>query len=267
MLSVALMQGWSRDPAVLFSGNPAAWTLTAEAFFYATHPFISSLLTKVRRRGALWGAAVVLAFAVACRVFIVTFPGSWLASLPWPVLRLNEFVLGMCLAWAMRHGWRVAIHPLVILVTAALYFAGIAIVPELSPVAPFAPEVATILGAALIVGAADRELNGRAKWMTKRPLVALGEWSFAFYLVHATFIYVVRANYGVIPAGMPSVIVLLGLLVVSITVSWILHVYVERPVEARLRTWQATRESRRVEKLQEHSVATASVSPPTASVD
>lgn len=35
LLSIPLLQGWSRDPAVLFSGNPAAWTLTCEMFFYA----------------------------------------------------------------------------------------------------------------------------------------------------------------------------------------------------------------------------------------
>src|SRR5689334_18293101 len=61
LLSVLLLQGWWRDPAILFSGNPAAWTLTAEAFFYALHPFVSRPLARLGRTGALRAATVTVA--------------------------------------------------------------------------------------------------------------------------------------------------------------------------------------------------------------
>jgi peptidoglycan/LPS O-acetylase OafA/YrhL len=106
LLCVLLLQGWSRDPAVLFAGNPASWPLTVEAFFYALHPFFAAGVRRLTARGALIAAASVLAFAAATRVVIVAQPGSAVADLPWPVLRLYEFALGVCLAWAFRCGWR-----------------------------------------------------------------------------------------------------------------------------------------------------------------
>src|SRR5690606_21302307 len=102
LLCVLLLQGWSRDSAVLFAGNPASWTLTAEAFFYATHPFISKVLRRLTMNGALVAAVGVILFAFGTRLYITMNPAGVIASLPWPILRLNEFVLGMCLAWAFR---------------------------------------------------------------------------------------------------------------------------------------------------------------------
>ncbi len=53
LLSVVLLQGFSKDPAILFSGNPAAWTLSCEALFYAIHPYLGALLRRLALRGAL----------------------------------------------------------------------------------------------------------------------------------------------------------------------------------------------------------------------
>ncbi|GAA2234993.1 acyltransferase [Rarobacter faecitabidus] len=246
MLSVFVIQGWWRDPTILFSGNPAAWTLTAEAFFYATHPFLASGLRRTRLRGALIAAAGTIAFAAICRIVIIGNPGSWFAGLPWPILRLNEFVLGMTLAWAMRQGWRFRVHPLAIIAVAAFYFIGIVKIPAMASIAAWTPEVATVLSAALIVGVASREIAGKSKWLGARPLVALGEWSFAFYLIHATFIYLARSLFGVQPAGLHSAAMVAGLLAASIVVSWLLHSFFERPVESRLRAWQAARMARSI---------------------
>lgn len=105
VLCVLVLQGWWREPQILFAGNPAAWTLTVEAFFYAMHPFISAPLKRLGRRGALIAAGAVVLFALGTRLITLLDPGGWVAALPWPILRLNEFVLGMCLAWAFRRGW------------------------------------------------------------------------------------------------------------------------------------------------------------------
>ncbi|QEO16046.1 acyltransferase [Agromyces intestinalis] len=247
-LSFLLLQGWSRDPAILFSGNPAAWTLTAEMFFYALHPFIAALVRRCSKRAALWVAVGVVSFAAATRLAIEFAPGGWLAGLPWPVLRLNEFVLGMALAWAFRQGWRPRLHPLIPVAGLAAYFALIGPgdhVPAVEPVGlivePYASEVVTVLCAALIVATASRELRGLARWTRTRPIVALGEWSFAFYLVHATIIYGALELVGPQPAGWANLGWAAVLLAIAIGVSGALHVWFERPVEQRLRRWQQAR--------------------------
>lgn len=58
-LSVILVQGFSTQPTVLFSGNPAAWTLSCEAFFYFLHPLVDPSRTmKKKASSALLTSAV-----------------------------------------------------------------------------------------------------------------------------------------------------------------------------------------------------------------
>lgn len=245
LLSVVLLQGWSRDPVILFSGNPAAWTLTVEVFFYALHPFIARVLRLLDKRGALIGACAVIVLSVLARITMVIWPTGWFAGLPWPILRLNEFVLGMCLAWAFRKGWRPRL-PFWLPVTAiVVYFAGMVAlggVRTFAPlnivVSPYTSEVVIVLCAALIVAAASRELRGRPGWIASRPLVALGEWSFAFYLIHATIIYTFVTFLGVQGPSWRNLGWAVLLLILSLVAAAILHHGVEKPVEKRLRRWQ-----------------------------
>ncbi len=111
LLSVVLLQGWSRDPAILFSGNPAAWTLTCEAFFYALHPAINRVVRTLNSRGALVVAGAVVAASLIAKVVIVFVPESGLGGVPWPVARLNEFVLGMLIARAIPPAGTSDCHP------------------------------------------------------------------------------------------------------------------------------------------------------------
>lgn len=252
LLCVFLLQGWSRDPVILFAGNPAAWTLTVEAFFYAMHPFVSLGLKRLARRGALIAAVCVVAFAIGTRVLMITNPGSWVAGLPWPILRFNEFVLGMCLAWAFRHGWRPRLPiwvPLVLLGGWIAMLIATGRIPEAggyyTVVAPYTNEVVTLGCALLVVATASADLRGRAKLLSAPVSVRLGEWSYAFYLIHATLIYAVLNLIGKQPGGWSAVFWFTALLAASLIAAWALHVFIERPVEKRLRHWQTARRAAR----------------------
>lgn len=245
-LSLFLLQGWSRDPSVLFSGNPAAWTLTAELFFYALHPFIMRPLRRLGIRSALGVALTILILSVIARIAIMLDPTSLLAGLPWPVLRLNEFVIGMSLAWAFRAGWRPRLNIWIPVLLMTLYLGGLIVLgrypaanPLLDVSAGFVSEVMTALFALLICAFAARDLSGRARISRSRPLVALGEWSYAFYLIHATLIYAAREMFGYLSLDAKGVIVALAVLASSIAAAWLLHIGVERPSERALRNWQS----------------------------
>jgi len=241
-LSVPVLQGWSRDPTVMYSGNPTAWTLTLEAFFYTLFPFLALALRRTGRRGAGLVVVGLLTLAGALRALTQLDPGGWVAGLPFPVLRVDEFALGMALAWAMRLGWRPRLSPsLVALVGAGWFALYLALggehphLPVARAFAPYLPEIVMALCGAMIVATAVAELRGRARWLGWRPVVVLGEWSFALYLVHSMLIYVVLGTVGRLAAGPASLLGSLALLVASVAAAAVLHVAVERPLERRLR--------------------------------
>ena len=258
LLSIFLLQGWSRDPAILFSGNPAAWTLTVEAFFYTLHPILSRGLTRLGRRGALIAAAVVAIITIDFRIAIQFDPSGFVAGLPLPILRVNEFLLGMCLAWAFRLGWRMGMHPWLPAAGIAVVATSFVVAEQLAPesgvmtvIMMLLPAAMTLLFGALIVTTSAAEVAGRVRWMRWRPLVALGEWSFAFYLIHATIIYAALTVVGYQPARWMNLLWYAALLVVAIAGAAALHLWLERPVESKMRAaevrWRSRRAARRTE--------------------
>ncbi|MGP7960321.1 acyltransferase family protein [Sanguibacter sp. A247] len=260
-LSVVLLQGWSRDPMVLFSGNPAAWTLSCEAFFYALHPAADRALARTSRRGALAVALGVVVVAVAVRVLIGsgTAAGGAVGGWPWPVLRVTEFFLGMALARAVALGWRPRLRPGLVAGVLGVVVTWLALGRELlddlggessfaltvhDAVLPGMQEVMTVGLGLLVAAVAVRELERGPKRLGAPWLVRLGEWSYAFYLVHATILYALLALFGR-QHGAVGVVVGVGALAASIGAAWLLHVAVERPAERRLRSaWDSRRAAR-----------------------
>jgi peptidoglycan/LPS O-acetylase OafA/YrhL len=254
-LSVVLFQGWSLNPTILFSGNPAAWTLTTEAFFYAMHPYLAKILMPRRLVGSLVFIGVVVTIAFGYRALAASSPGEWFAALPYPLVRLTEFAVGMGLAWAMRNGWRPRIPVSLGIGSVVVVLAAIVLVPALRPgglpanlVQTFSNELVTVACALAILAVANRSLAGRPSILARKFHVRLGEWSFTFYLVHATFIYIVLSVFGAQPASWFNVVWFAVLLAFDITVAAALHYLVEKPVERRLRTWKDARAARAVEK-------------------
>lgn len=253
LLSVVLLQGWWNAPNILFSGNPAAWTLTCEAFFYALHPWISRFLVRLSRRGALVFAAVVVLCAFGYRALAVLYPGSFIAELPTPIIRVSEFILGMAVAWAIRTGWRLRIPPaLGIGAMIAVVFAIVVVsragldVPLIKYIPAFGNEFFTVACAVAITALAQKGLAGKRSWFESSLQVKLGEWSFAFYLVHATMIYLAMRIFGLQEPSWRNLIWFAALLAVDLVLAWALHSFVERPLERRLRQWKDQRDAARV---------------------
>lgn len=251
-LSVVLLQGWSEAPLILFSGNPAAWTLTCEAFFYALHPWISRVLVPSLRRGALFIAGGVVLYAFLYRFLVILWPESPLVLVPLPVQRVPEFILGMALAWAMRSGWRPRIPPVVgvgslagviaLSLFAQQFLSGMSV---LRHIPTFTNELFTVACALAIVALATRGLEGKRSFFESRLQVKLGEWSFAFYLVHATCIYLALRIFGYQEASWRNLLWFAALLAVDLVAAWALHSLVERPLEKRMRRWKDRKDQKR----------------------
>jgi peptidoglycan/LPS O-acetylase OafA/YrhL len=252
LLSVLLIQGWSLSPAIIFSGNPAAWTLTVEAFFYALHPWLQRVLLALRSRGALIGALTLVIGAVAWRALELAAPAVEAVPIPVPVARLAEFAIGMCLAHAMRLGWRIRLS-VPIVVGAGTVLIIISTVDTatgwLGPVRDIVRATQTewmlVLCALLIATVAARDLERGPGWLSSPWMVRLGEASYAFYLVHATVIYGVMAVVGPQPGGWSELLWYPPLLLASLALAFALHLGVEKPLERRMRRWWDARLERR----------------------
>lgn len=246
LLSVLVIQGWWLDPVIKFSGNPAAWTLTVEALFYALHPAIIRGFRGLRRNAALIALVVLIGLALGTRLMSVLLPAQVGPVWSSPIGYLPSFIAGMLVGWAMRAGWRLRMP---ISVASLLLLGGLFAAhtvarsgPMGATLAPFTPELVVLLCCVLIAAAATAEADGRVRILRWRPLVALGEWSFAFYLVHATIMYAAMEVFGrqlgsMRLTAMWSIIIL----TIAIALSAALHLWVEKPVERRLRAWQDRR--------------------------
>lgn len=247
-LSFLLLHAWVPTATTYFAGNPASWTLSCEMFFYALHPFV------VRRALALKLAGLALAStALMAAVFVVArWSPDWfsLRIVGWllyisPLFRVAEFLLGIALAAAMKRGFRV---PLGVISGAVLVAAWFHIEYQVSPeyfgaglrtlTAQATYVVLPLLYALLIASAAQMDLRSAQSWLSSRPLVLLGQWSYALYLVHATIIYALIEWIGVRTYSYVNVFWFLGVSAVCIAASAALYTLLEHPVEQRLRAWQ-----------------------------
>lgn len=268
VLGILLLQGWSRDPSILFSGNPVAWTLSVEAFFYAMFPLAARAIFSFRARGALVIASGTVLVLVALRAATIVAPDSWIAQAPWPLLRLPEFILGMSLAWAMRAGWRPRTPRIVLLGVlagaATLWYAGPRL-SALSGVVPFVTELIVVVFALLIAAYALADVEGRPSLQRHPLIVRLGEMSYAFYLVHSTVLYGLLIVVGPRPASWGNAAWYALALLLSLAFAWAVHYGVERPLERRIRTRFESRAPRERERERREGAVSPTATVPVGS--
>ncbi len=240
LLSVVLLQGFFTNPVILFSGNPAAWTLSCEMFFYFLHPLVSPRAGMKKKHSVLMlGVALLvgISFCLLRRKGVI---------LPPPLERLWEFFLGMALAHLMRKGTRIrfpawTVYGLLGFVVAYYWIlnshfwqaTGILF----TSLRMFTPVILASLYTLAIGICTTADLDKRHSPFRSRLLVTGGEWSYAFYLVHATVLYGVRSLTGVVPWGVYTIPLWIGVFLLSLLAAGLLHLAIEKPIEKRMRRW------------------------------
>lgn len=185
LLSLIVGQAWIRPLGMPFGmWNPPGWSLSAEEFFYLVFPFICKPLSKLSMRQ-------LLGFSLMCWLLSLTGTLKYLATdyadrdlwMFFPLLRLPEFLLGMSagIVWKNR---KTSAFDAIAPYTAAL--SAIALIAFLScslreemflngVTAPFAVLLICSL-------ASNRGLL--ARFLSCKPLVALGGASYSLYILH-----------------------------------------------------------------------------------
>lgn len=245
LFNITLLQAWIPSPGWFSGGNPVGWSLSAEALFYAVFPVLARVVAALSMRHrrmllvALLSAAIIVPLLIAPSHAATTHQLGWSywAVYISPVTRLLEFAIGITAGTLLRDGarTRVPLWAAALLAVVAYLAAGQA------PVYASYVAVTVVPFALLIVVAAETDMSGRRSFLRHRAVVKLGEWSYAFYLVHALLVralgvYVDGHDEGLATRGALGVLVVL----VSWGLAAALYRFVERPMERRLRKPRST---------------------------
>ncbi|MEV1147403.1 acyltransferase [Micromonospora sp. NPDC049799] len=233
--NLLLVQAWDPTPGIFYSVNNVSWSLSCELFFYACLPFALPLVQRTRP-GVLWAVVVAVPLLIVAlwpAQQLVPEESRWWFTQIFPPVRSLEFWMGVAAAELMRRGrWRGPGLGVATVVFVAIWFAaGEWIRAELWA---GLLSVAYIL---VITAAAGADVRGRRTPWRNRPMVWLGEVSFAFYMVHVfVMVTVLRltGHYGVGLPGWWGPAAVVGFGLVNLVLAGLLHRFVETPMMRRL---------------------------------
>ncbi|WBC15067.1 acyltransferase [Micromonospora sp. WMMA1998] len=230
-----LVQAWIPFGGYFYSVNNVSWSLSCELAFYLCLPLAVPWLRRART-GAL---RVVL--VAAPLLILALWPGQqlvpeeqrWWFTQIFPVTRSFEFWMGAAAAELMRRNrWRGPD-----LTVASLLFVGTWVVAAFWVRAEFWAALLAVAYLLVITGAARADVRGRWTPWRSRPMVWLGEVSFAFYLVHVLVMVTVLRLTGDWGTGLPGwrgPLAVLGFLLLNLALAAALHRWVEVPMMRRL---------------------------------
>ena len=251
IVSAVPLQAWIPSTSIQQLWNAPGWSIAAEAFFYLVFPFLVSPIVNFTRRWR-WGAIALVwgmqNLAFAALTYAITLPADtavqegmrlWLERLP--LLRLPEFALGV-VAWTL---WDSSRHTqpgrfrspwlfwLLVLTLCALWYLPVASGPAWLKVLSSgkAYSLAPPLFALLIMHLASAT-HGTGHWGSRvlscRPVLLLGESSYALYLLHWAVLQSLFAAFR--SQGGPPLWAGYGAMVCAIALSVLVHLAFERPI-------------------------------------
>jgi len=186
--NMVMVQGWYTSR--LLRVNVPTWSLCGEVFFYLCFPLLGVLLWRLRGP-RLWITALALYIGGQALVWAVRPHLSLEAALSLPPLHLSTFALGVLLArWQTLRSdqkdkptvrlWQVALVQ-ALSVGGALF--SVLLVPFFHVPAPYNNGLLAPIFAGLI-WSLTRIPSPLSRWLSGRWLVALGNSSYALYLIH-----------------------------------------------------------------------------------
>ncbi|MBM0237539.1 acyltransferase, partial [Micromonospora sp. ATA32] len=230
-----LIQAWDPTPGYFYSVNTVSWSLSCELFFYLCLPLVLPAIRRLRP-WALWAllaAVPLLIVALWPGQRLVPDASTWWFTQIFPLVRSLEFWMGVAAAELMRRGhWR---GPGLTLASVMFVAAWVCTYQWIR--AELWAAVLSVAYILVIAAAADADVRGRRTPWQSRPMVWLGEVSFAFYLVHVfVMVTVLRlaGRYGVGLPGWWGPVGVLGFLLANLVLAGLLHRYVETPMMRRL---------------------------------
>lgn len=228
-VNLLLVQAWIPTPGWFYSINTVSWSLSCEAFFYFCLPLVLPLVRRART-WSLYAVVVtmpLLILAMWPAQTLLPEADRWWFTQVFPLVRSFEFWMGVAAAELLRRGrWR---GPGVGLSIVIFLVAWVAAMEWIR--AELWTTLLAVVYVLVITAAARADVRGTWSPWRARPLVWLGEVSFAFYLVHVFLVQTVR-RFTDTAAGLPGwwgPLAVLGYLLASLLVAWLMFRYIETP--------------------------------------
>jgi peptidoglycan/LPS O-acetylase OafA/YrhL len=222
-----MLQGWLPQTGPWF--NFPAWSLSAEAFFYAIFPFSYRRLKERSNAWLLKAIVVLLAVALVAPALATLFDlgSTWQAAIGRnPILRSTDFLVGCALGELFRRGYRVSLLSSTMVL---VLYAGALELSRHLPVI-FWSNGGLLPAQALVVFVVAQGAGGAARLLSTKPLVLLGEASYGIYIFQDP---VRRLLEKVVTSTQGRAFVLLDVLVL-VAVSIVVMVYFERPARRQI---------------------------------
>lgn len=219
------------NPAILYSFNNVSWTISVEALFYILFPFIMLKVNSKAKILKTRSLLITVSLLYLCMVlFNFGLPSD--SYMPFPIIRLPEFLIGM--SCAILYIRRTSV--LTSLSTLKISFVEIAAIASvigsllLFPYLPEKTSIAVCLAPSMafliLVFAYQKGIVSRL--LSKKAAVYLGEISFSFYMIHMIILGKLNA------IGDVSQTVLA--LAVTLIASAILYAVIEEPFRKRIKS-------------------------------
>ncbi|MFD5463178.1 acyltransferase family protein [Kitasatospora sp. NPDC127059] len=252
VFNVTLLHAWVPRMDTFLSFNYVTWSLSCEVLFYLLFPF---LLKAIRRIPAerLWWAAGGIVVLVLCVPLVAellpTEPRFQLALgntglhdpivqywfvFTFPPVRLLDFLLGILMARIVLEGRWIRLGRLPAL---ALLVVGY-IAADYTPYHYSLNAVLLVPMALFITAVACHEANGGRTFLSSRPMLWLGETSFALYLLHVLVLVRARQELGFrkVLSPLEGIGWIVLTFVIALVAARLLYVLVERPSSRYLGT-------------------------------
>ncbi len=226
IFTFTLLQAWIPKGEYHFALNSVSWSLSVELFFYIAFPFVLPLLTRLtlNTRRIVMVACVVVPLLIALGLRPHPADNSYWFMYVFPPVRMLEFVAGILLALEVRDRTWPRVNVLLAVAVALGGYVAAGYVPE--PLMWTATAIAPFI---ILIGAvAQSDITKPLSFLHLRPLVWLGEASYAFYLVHLTVLEFLLDHLSSKTAGLVA-------LPAGLIAAALLHELIETPFEKRLR--------------------------------
>lgn len=243
LANIFVLQAWI--PAYSQSFNYASWSMTVEFFFYTIFPFFVLWAYRRSTRSLIWLAVVfwIVSQVVYYILWSLYFPERRDFIVYSPIFHLNSFILGVVGGiWYLREGRRQEARPAIVLLVLAgsvlLTFAYTIISTVYHPslphdLQPMGGLLAPFLVLIIVTLAMDK--SRLSHFLNRSWLVALGEISYAVYILHVPLAWLYERALEQSSLANPHSIFGITFLPLIISIGLIAHFYIDSPLRKWLR--------------------------------
>lgn len=231
ILDLLLLQSWIPNSEYYFSGNAPAWFLSSIFFSYLIFfPFIKLITGKSR----IIKYVVIGSIYTVYLLLVLTIPSQWVTAIIYinPVMQSACFILGIIL-WQLYNkvkSYNVNYISVLVAVLVCVIFDIIAIkynIPERFTLAIWWWFPASTL--ILSLSMTDRLNNIISKILKNKHILAFGNASFSFYLIHVPWLVTTRIIMHKLNINIPLGLEFALSLTLLIPISILINKYFDKP--------------------------------------